>query len=66
MTHSPPRPAGGGTATILAFDVGKTGCRAGLFRGAQEVGRAEQPGSIGIADPGGVAAATAAMDAVAH
>ena len=66
MTILPPRPAGDGTATILAFDVGKTGCRAGLFRGAQEVGRAEQSGSIGIADPGGVAAATAAMAAVAH
>lgn len=51
---------------VLAFDVGKTGCRVAFFEGERRVAQAEQPGSRGIADTGGVHAALSAMAAAAE
>lgn len=50
--------------TILALDLGKTGCRAALWVGAAR-SDAEGAGAPGLASPGGVAAAERALLAVA-
>jgi len=50
---------------ILAFDLGKTRCRAALFDDKRRIADAEQPGSSGLADPGGVEDALHAMAAAA-
>ncbi len=52
------------TETILALDLGKTGCRAALWVGAAR-SEAEGAGAPGLAAPSGVAAAERAVLAVA-
>ena len=52
------------TETILAFDLGKTGSRAALWVGVAR-SDAEGAGALGLASPGGVAAAERAVLAVA-
>lgn len=47
--------------SVLAVDVGKSGCRAALFVDGVRTSQAERPGSRGLADPGGVDAAAAAI-----
>lgn len=48
---------------ILAFDLGKSRCRAALFDDNRRLAEAEQPGSSGLADPNGVTDALRAMAA---
>jgi N-acetylmuramic acid 6-phosphate etherase len=50
---------------VLAFDVGKTGCKGALFDEDRRVAEATCPGSVGIAESNGVEAATAAVSATA-
>jgi N-acetylglucosamine kinase-like BadF-type ATPase len=47
----------------LAFDLGKTRCRAALFDDDRRVAETEQPGSSGLADPNGVEDARQAITA---
>lgn len=47
--------------TVLAFDVGKTSCRAALFNDGKLVADARSDGAPGVAEPGGAAAALDAM-----
>jgi len=52
---------------VLAFDVGKSGCRVARFLDGARVGEAGRPAPGGLAGPGGPAAVVAAMvDAVGH
>lgn len=51
--------------SVLAFDVGKSGCRVALFVDGVRTAEAERPGPRGLADPEGPAAAAAAMAAAA-
>jgi N-acetylmuramic acid 6-phosphate etherase len=50
---------------VLGVDLGKTGCRAAVWRGGEVAGYAEGPGAPGLADPRGVDAAERAVLAVA-
>ncbi|WP_084721815.1 N-acetylglucosamine kinase [Rhodococcus marinonascens] len=50
---------------VLAFDVGKSGCRAALFVDGLRVDEAETSGARGLADPGGLESALAAMRSAA-
>lgn len=50
---------------VLAFDVGKSGCRVALFVDGVRTAAAECPGPSGLADSGGPADAAAAMAAAA-
>lgn len=52
------------SVSILAVDLGKTGCRAALWAGTSRTD-AEGPGAPGLASPGGAALAEAAILAVA-
>lgn len=52
-------------SSVLAFDVGKSGCRVALFVDGGRAAEAERPGPSGLADPDGPAAAAAAMAAAA-
>ncbi len=51
-------------STICVFDTGKTGCRAAVWRGEEQLAHAEGPGAVGITDPGGLTQAVARMRAV--
>lgn len=44
---------------VLTFDIGKTGCRVALWRNGIQVGMAQGPGAVGVADPDGVDQAVA-------
>lgn len=46
---------------VLAFDVGKSGCRVALFVDGVRTAEAELPGPSGLADPAGPASAAAVM-----
>jgi N-acetylmuramic acid 6-phosphate etherase len=50
---------------VLAFDVGKTGCKGALFDEDRRVAESTCPGSVGIAESNGVESATAAVSATA-
>lgn len=62
MILSAPRPAG----EVLAVDLGKTSCRVGLIVDGGLVDCLEGPGTPGLAEPTGVAAATAAIAPLAR
>ena len=53
-------------STILAFDVGKSGCRVAMFVDGVRGAEAERPGPSGLADPAGARAASESMLAVAR
>ncbi len=50
---------------VLAFDVGKTGCRGALYDRDRRVAEATCPGSAGIAESNGVESSTAAVSETA-
>jgi len=50
---------------VLAFDVGKTGCKGALYDRDRRVAEATCPGSAGIAESNGVESATAAVSETA-
>jgi N-acetylmuramic acid 6-phosphate etherase len=51
---------------VLAFDVGKTGCRGARYDGGQRLAVASSPGGVGIAERHGVQAAVHAVAQTAH
>jgi len=49
---------------VIAVDLGKTGCRVGLWRDGRQVSAVDGPGAPGLGEPGGAAAAAATIAAL--